>query len=232
VFAPKFPKEFSVALRCEEYSTVSTSTIQRMIVPLFEFLGRNPANLVQMYNMYEFAKITAITFHIDLATSTTTPFLIVGGVLPYSASSTVAPSDLAGQADSKARLASVFQKTRISWTLPAEKYLGNVLQSSQFWINKAQSLSSTPVSVEEPTFVLVTQHPTGATMDYIYQTVITYHCQFFEPLVNNISTQEFEKVPERRSKHDTERSCSEPKLNKDLDRSQFTELLKIFEARH
>jgi len=216
-FAPKFPKEFSVSLREEEYSVVSTGTIQRVIVPILEFLGRNPDKLVQMYSMYTLCKVTAVTVHLDIATSTNIPFLIVGGVLPYSQAASVIPSDLAGLPETKVRIASVFGKTRMSWRLPAEKYLGNVQQTNLYWINKVQSLSSSPVSVEEPTFVLLTQHPTGATMDYVYQTVITYHVQFFDLLVNNLAASQFDVIsPEPKSKE------------KDLDSSQITEFMKLF----
>jgi hypothetical protein len=171
-----------------------------------------------MYQLYTFAKVTAITIHLDLASSTTTPFLVAGGVLPYSGASTVGPSDLAGQADSKVTLASVFQKTRLRWSLPVEKFLGNVFQSSQFWINKAQSLSTSPVSVDEPTFVWLTQHPTGATMDYIWQMVITYHVQFFDPVISNLSL-EFEPVQD----HDQQ---------KKTDSSRITEFIRMLESGH
>jgi hypothetical protein len=180
--------------------------------------------------MYTFAKITAITVTVDIALTKAPSFVIAGGVLPFSQAASVTPSDLSGIAGSKVTLASVFSKTRMKWVLPVEKYLGQVSQTNLYWINKTQALSSTPVSQDEPTFVWLTQNPTGADMEYIWQSVVTYHTQFFDPIVNNLSDPEFQKEEEQKP------ISLSPSYFEDLDKvsikpDKLNELIHLFRKR-
>jgi hypothetical protein len=182
--APQFPTEASVALHYFDTNWVSTGIQQRIIVPLVEMLGLKPQKLDQYFGMYTFYKLTAVAVKMSFCSASGgNPFVVVGGVLPYAGATSVSQFDLANIAGAKCRAVPMAAETRMNWDLPTEKYLGNVFQTSQFWIDQAQSASTSPVSQEEPVFCLVVQHPSGKEMQYVYDLRVTFHCEFFNPLV-------------------------------------------------
>jgi hypothetical protein len=184
VHAPLFPTETSVALKWYDNGFVSSGVQQRIVLPIVEMLSHKPQKLDQYFQMYTFYKLTAISVKLKLAsTSTGNPFLVTGGVLPYAGSTSITSFDLANVANARNDVVALGTKTVMSWDLGVERYLGNVFQTSQFWIDEAQSASTSPVSQEEPALCIVIQHPTGKEMQYVFELMVTYHCQFFDPLV-------------------------------------------------
>jgi hypothetical protein len=187
-FAPKFPKEFSVSLSKNSLQTITgVSVAERYIIPLVEYLSYDPLNLIQLYTMYEHSKVTAVVLHAEISNFGTTPILVVSSVLPYNQVSTVLPVDLASSAGAKKKLVSgLVGKTVLSMRIPVEKWLGAVLQSSQFWVDSSQSNSLTPISVEEPTLLMMIAPSSGNPMSYMINWTVTFHTQFFNPIVNQI----------------------------------------------
>jgi len=186
VYAPPFPTEFSVALRSNTVSTVAASSATRRYnVALLEYVSYDPLNLVQFYTMYEFSKITAIEVHYEISNYGTTPIVCTSAVVPWSQFATVAPTALATVAKAKNKIiGGLVGKVSLRQKFPAEHYLGNVAQSSQYWIDSAQSNSLTPVSVEEPTHLLTIEATPGNNMSYTISATVIFHIQFFQPICN------------------------------------------------
>jgi len=70
-------------------------------------------------------------------------------------------------------------------TFYTERVLGEPVLS-KYWISNAQSLSSSPIDVNEPVIVYIMQ-PLGASATGILQYDVVYHCQFFNLETPNLS---------------------------------------------
>jgi hypothetical protein len=178
--APPFPRELSCKLYVENYDTIDSSTAQRTVIPLLEFLSRTPGKALQLYQLYNLCKITKIVVQFNIAQYGLNPFLFIGAVVPYSDALTISPADLGAQSGRKHRVIPLATRQTITFVLPAEWYFGNILQTSQYWINQTQAISASPVSTEEPSLCVLIQHPTGKQMQYVWDYTIEFCCQFFD----------------------------------------------------
>jgi len=199
VFAPNMPKEFSVSLvdRQSVNAAIPAAAPAAFysIYGLLEFLNKRPLYCNELYLLYKFARVTAVQYHFEIINTGVVPIEAMFAVCPY-ADAVVPPTpQQLGEKPGVVRHiispAGGMDRRSISKTCKAEDWFGNPYFTRDYWVNAAQSVSATPLDVDEPVglFCLAsTANIVGAQATYISK--ITYHIQFFDLELNqpNLNT--------------------------------------------
>ncbi len=183
-FAPLMPREFSVALCDRINGTVTSSTtLSTTFYPLVEYFGRLPMYAAQLYDIYKYSRVTAITLQIILINTGTQPVELAVAVVPYSDLAGLTLGYIVERPRSIRKIASAsggLDRVEISRTEISEQAFGNPYLDRDFWVDATQAASTTPLDSREPGIVIGTQSVTGTAASYYLEVKATYHLQFFD----------------------------------------------------
>jgi hypothetical protein len=194
VFAPLMPKEFSVALVDRQQISVNaipagSTTGYQNIYGLIEFLNKRPLYSTQFYALYKFARLTAVSYHFEVVNTGAVPIEAMFAICPYVDAAAPPVTAQIGEKPGVVRhiisSAGGMDRRTISKTCKAEDWFGNPYFTRDYWVNAAQSVSVTPLDVEEPVGLFCIANlsltlPASATI--VSKT--TYHIQFFDLEMN------------------------------------------------
>jgi hypothetical protein len=191
VRSPKMPHELSVALTYasqDEFGTAASPVITTN--GMLEYLNHNPLYSAQLFQIYRYCKITAFEVEIDVFNKGTNPIEVVVGSCPQVEVSTMTAARLAEKTTSVKKIVSSaggLDRCRIRKFFNNMAILGEPF-TSKYWMSYSQSLSTTPIDVNEPVLAVLLAFAGGSTtisavLNYRYK----YHCQFFELLTPNVS---------------------------------------------
>lgn len=178
-------KELSVALSFYNSTTLvgSPGTVKSLI-GIVEFLGSRPLYTTQMYAIYKYCRVTAVTLQATFVNTGAVPVNMCIAVMPYSAASTATNVQMIEKPGSIRKFISQtggLDRASIQRTASAQDWFGNPYFTKDYWIDNTQSSSSTPLDVNEPIFVLGVSDLAGAGLVTGQLTwKITFQCQFFD----------------------------------------------------
>lgn len=185
------PQELSVCLAYanqDEFGTAASPIIATN--GIVEFLNHNPLYAAQLFQIYRYCKVTAFEVQIDVFNKGTNPIEFVVGWCPQVEVSAITAARLSEKTTSTRKIISPaggLDRARISKTFNGQSILGEPF-TSKYWMSYSQSLSTTPIDVNEPVLAIVLAYAGGSTtvsavINYRYK----YHCQFFELLTPSTS---------------------------------------------
>jgi hypothetical protein len=185
------PRELSVCLTYasqDEFGATASPVI--MTNGMLEYLNHNPLYAAQLFQIYRYAKVTAIQIELDVFNKGTNPIEVVVGHVPQVEVSAITAARLAEKTSSTKRIVSAaggLDRTRIVKFFDAQAILGEPF-TSKYWMSYSQSLSTTPIDVNEPVLAVVLAYAGGSTtVTAVINYRIKYHCQFFELLTPALS---------------------------------------------
>ncbi len=184
-FAPTMPREFSVALAERSFQQLSAITVPTQFVySTLEFLGRTPTYLTELYAIYKYARVTAITLEVKIVNLASAPVEAVIAVLPFSEITGFTLEKAVERPGSVRRVVSGaggIDQATLKKTITAESAFGQPYLDRDFWIDSSQATSITPLDSREPAIVAFVQGmATAASVTYNIETRATFHCQFFD----------------------------------------------------
>jgi hypothetical protein len=209
VFAPLMPKEFSVALVDRQQIQINgipagSVTGYQNVYGLLEFLNKRPLYSNELYLLYKFCRVTAVTYHFEVVNTGLTPIEILFTVCPYV--DAVVPPTQAQIGEKPGVVRHIISpqggmdRRSLTKTCRAEDWFGNPYFTRDYWVNAAQSVSVTPLDVEEPVGLFCVANLSAtviASATIVSKT--TYHLQFFDLELNqtpNLTTRVVEIIKE------------------------------------
>jgi hypothetical protein len=178
------PEELSVALRFQDrdqYNLTASPIIKGF--GLLEFLNQRPLYSAELFQIYRYCKITRVDILFEVCNQISQPIQAITGFLPFVDIAGITADRLSEKIDSVRRLMSPqggLDRVIIRKSYVCEKVIGEPVLS-KYWMSNAQSLSSTPIDVNEPALVYVLANGgTAGVISAIVNYRITYHCQFFD----------------------------------------------------
>jgi hypothetical protein len=183
------PLEFSVSLKTTFLNTgTALAAPTQLLFPLVEFYGYNPQYMAQLYTLYRYAKITALSVRHTIINTGTPPVEFAIGVLPATEITGASPRNLSETPGGRFRLIGPVSGTcrsTLTALYPVEKYLGNVDQTSEYWVNSTQAANTVVINVNEPCHA-VAINGSSSPFSYVLDSEITWHCQFFDLRFNQL----------------------------------------------
>lgn len=182
------PTRFSVALRAHNTTAISASSESTTAIGLVEFLNRRPLYTAELFAMYRYCKVRAVTINMQVINTYTTspvPLQAAIGVIPYDQVSSVTMDRLLETRGSVKTIVSPpggMDRASLSRKFNVAQEFGIQPFDKTYWMTDAQSISATPVDSAEPTIVLAVDNIPSSTATYsaTIDWVITYHVDFFD----------------------------------------------------
>lgn len=181
------PRELSVCLKNTDYMQFYPSS-PSFVVQIFgmtEFLAYRPLYCLEMYQIYKYARITAVSFELRVTNqSTTIPLMMSVGTVAYSDASGITPDRFWERTTTVRKQVSVqggIDRGVLKRTFVPQDVLGQPYLDQKYWIDVSQSASTTPVDANEPVILYCVSGLNGTgfgacTMNWD----IKYHIQFFD----------------------------------------------------
>jgi hypothetical protein len=179
--SPPMPTELSVALRYTDTLSYTLAASTNFAYGMLEFLSFRPLYTDQLYSLYRYCKVTAVDVQIEVNNTGSTAMQYAMGYVPQLAASTMSYARLTERAGTVHKNVSAkggMDRAIISKTFGVEKCLGEPVLS-KYWVSNSQSLSTSPIDVNEPVISVALQNLEGSVFSAAVALRITYHCQFF-----------------------------------------------------
>jgi hypothetical protein len=184
--ANPIPSEFSVALCNTDYDYFATGTsysIRRF--GMVEFLSYRPLYCLELYQIYKYARITAVDFELRVNnTSTTIPLMAAIGFASYADVAGITPDRFWERPTTIRKNISVqggLDRVVLRKTFVPQDCYGQPYLDQKFWVDVSQSASTTPLDANEPVVLYCLSGLDGGNMGTCYvDWRIRYHIQFFD----------------------------------------------------
>lgn len=173
----------------EEDIRVDSTAPQWKVFGLFEFLGDLPMYSRVLYQMYAYARITAVHIKMEIVNTGTVPLTATMCPIPFVDSpagtgSTLVPGAAAEYpraVTTQIGTATGMSKAQLSRTWAAFDQLGQPVFASNFWVDEPQAAATTPNDVRQPIIYCVVDatDPTLTWSANITYT-LTFHVQWFD----------------------------------------------------
>jgi hypothetical protein len=180
------PTEFSVSLCNTDYDFFSTGTSYSIRkFGLVEFLAYRPLYCLELYQIYKYARITAVDFELRVNnTSTTIPLMAAIGFVSNADAAAMTPDRFWERPTTTRKNMSVqggMDKVVLRKTFVPQDCYGQPYLDQKFWVDVSQSASTTPIDANEPVILYVLSGLDGGNMGSCYvDWKIRYHVQFFD----------------------------------------------------
>ena len=183
---PKLPQEMEFSSAYSTYDIRAANTTPSVqIFGLIDFYNQLPAFAASFYQIYKYARINAVTVHVELVSTGSEPLIIAADVLPYSQanSSLVDPHYIAARPRAISRIvggSSGASRVVLRKTWKTAETLGQLNYSDSAWQSYTEALSVLPDADHPFVCVAVDSVLSSATWagEAVYR--VTYHMQFFE----------------------------------------------------
>jgi len=150
-----------------------------------DFYNQLPAFAASFYKIYKYARINAITVHVEVVSLGAEPIIIAADVLPYSQanSSLVDPHYIASRPRAISKITGTstgMSKITLQKTWKTAENTGQLNYSDSAWQSYSEALSVLP-DPDHPFVCVSVDSVLGSatwTADTVYH--VTYHMQFFE----------------------------------------------------
>jgi hypothetical protein len=183
---PKLPRELEFSSMYSTYDIrLANTTPAVRIFGLIDFYNQLPAYAASFYQIYKYARINAITLHVELVTTGTEPMIIAADILPYTQANSTAvdPHFIASRPRAISRICGAsagMSRVTLNRTYKTAESLGQLNYSDSAWQSYSEALSVIP-DPDHP-FLCISMDSVNAAgiwgADAAYR--ITYHMQFFE----------------------------------------------------
>lgn len=181
------PRELSVALDNTDYMAFNPSSPSYVfqIFGMTEFLSYRPLYLLELYQIYKYARVTAVTFEFRVTNqSTTLPVMMAIGTSAYSDASGMTPDRFWERTTTIRKQVSVqggLDRGVLRKTFVPQDILGQPYLDQKFWIDVSQSASTTPVDTNEPVILYCVSGLNGSGFGACtFNWKIRYHIQMFD----------------------------------------------------
>ena len=180
------PREFSVALKFTQFDKRNSNTQPSSFAfGLFEPLGNKPQFMNEMFAIYRYAKILAVSIRMEVVNVSGTPLLHALAPIPWGAATTTFdPQLLAERPRSVSKLVSASSgigKSTISRKYFSFDELGVPVYDKQHYFDSAQASASTPQDQEAPAILgSIGAADQTSTWAALTTYTIVYHLQFFD----------------------------------------------------
>jgi hypothetical protein len=183
--APKLPAEFSVSLVNTDYDSLAVASFATRRFGIVEFLSYRPLYCLELYQIYKYARVTAVTIELKVVnTSTTIPIVVALGQCPYADSAGLTPDRAWETPGTKRQVVSVqggLDRATVRRTFVAQDCYGQPYLDQKYWIDVSQSASASPIDQNEPIAYYVISDMAGSgpiACKVDFKT--TFHIQFFD----------------------------------------------------
>jgi len=182
------PHEFQIALKMTrtDERTGGQTTQAATKWPLLEFNANLPMFAAQLYQIYRFARITAIHLQMEVVnTSSTQPLTCVMCVLPLVRVNAItdprAVSDVPNAITKQVGLSTGMSRVVLNKTYVSQKELGqSILSGSEFTQTYSEALSAASQDDFPSIYAGVIASSTGGNWTGIIKYVAIYHLEFSE----------------------------------------------------
>jgi hypothetical protein len=203
------PSEMQMALRHRDTDIrVDYNLPSYRTFGLFEFLTHQPMYSRILYQLYKFARITAVNVKMEVVNTGSTAVTASMCVLPWidtpaGGGPVLDPQDAAEYPRSITKQvgnSTGMSKATLQRTWPAFDQLGQPVYSPDFWVTATQAASSTPVNPDQPVVYCVID-ATDGTLNWSANVsyTLTFHVQWFN--LERDTLDELEDVVSIVSKH-------------------------------
>jgi hypothetical protein len=175
------PTELSVALKMADETTQILAAPGNLTYGILEFFALRPLYSAQLYQLYRYCKITAVDVNVQLVNTGASTVEVAIGYVPQLEASTATYVRLAEKTGSLRKIISAkggLDRVTFTRRYGVEALLGEPVLS-KYWMTNSQSLSITPLDVNEPVLSIAYRNVDGSTSNMSTTVRITYHCQFF-----------------------------------------------------
>lgn len=193
--AKRIPSELSVALVNTDYDNhdISPSFVARKF-GIVEFLAFRPLYCLELYQIYKYARITAVEIELRVCNkSGSDPLMMALGMCPNSDFSGLTPDRAWETPGTKRRLLSTkggMDKGVLKKTFVGQNAYGQPYLDQKFWVDVTQSASTTPIDANEPiAYYMLSSGSGGAVPSCLIEYKTTYHIQFFDLKIPSSSIQ-------------------------------------------
>jgi hypothetical protein len=149
---------------------------------LLEFLSSVPGYTNTLYDLYKWCKILSVHVNYNIVNTSTNPVQVVFGVIPNNGTLGMTIDRAAEIPKSTVKLLSSqggLDKVVVTKIYNTQAMVGSAV-AEKYWVNKAQSVSSTPLEAEEPVMFVMAQPLISVNWSTQLIVDITYHCEFFD----------------------------------------------------
>jgi hypothetical protein len=184
--ANPLPTELSVSLTNTDYDQFATPTsFSVRKFGMLEFLSYRPLYCLELYQIYKYARITAVDFELRVNnTSTTTPLMAAIGFVSNADVSGMTPDRFWERNSTVRKNISVqggMDRAVLRKTFVPQECYGQPYLDQKFWVDVSQSASTTPIDANEPVILYALSGLDGGNMGTSYvDWRIRYHIQFFD----------------------------------------------------
>lgn len=138
---------------------------------MLEYLKNVPQYAPELYQLYKYSRVVAVTYHFEVVNLSQRPFEMMGTVMPYdeSTSSSVAQaSEKPGVVRRLISGAGGIDKAVMTQTCTAQSWFGNPFYTKDYWVDENQANNSTPLDQYAPAYLfLATPVLPGSSMSFV-----------------------------------------------------------------
>lgn len=177
------------ALNYSQVVTVaSTALTSLQTFGLFEFLNDVPGYTTELYTLYRYAKIHAVSVHIDIINNGGTPLTVAMAAVPdNSLTSSTTPRELTEARGSVYVMtggSSAYNRATLKKLYFSENELGQRTFEKAHWITQAQAVSAAVRNREDPLIAVISQASDGvSSSSWILTYRCVYHVEWFSPVL-------------------------------------------------
>lgn len=183
---PRLPSEFEFSSKYSTYDIrIANTTPSTYVFGLMDFYNQLPAFAASFYQIYKYARINAITAHVEVVCTGTEPVIIAADVLPYSQanSSLVDPHFIASRPRAISKItgsSTGMSRVALQKTWKTAENTGQLNYSDSAWQSYSEALSVLP-DPNHP-FICISVDSVLSSATWAAEAVyhVTYHMQFFE----------------------------------------------------
>lgn len=183
---PPLPKYFPVQVRATVTDNLTLTSNASRTFGILEYLGNQPLYINKLYAMYRYSVVTGVTVEARLTNNASSGAVSFGmAVMPASdvpSTNIDEITEMPGSKHDTVASSNGMNKSILKISANAQSVFGAPYFTRDFWINSAQSISSTPLDAQEPVIVSLvsdqTGVPTGITA--LIQYFITFNAVFFD----------------------------------------------------
>lgn len=187
---PRLPRQLEVSLKGQymDQQTGGSTFPANRAYALTEFDTHLPRFAAELYQIYRYARITAVGITMDIVnTSSTQPLYAALAVVPYAeATGSWAPfhyTEMPGSVTTSVGLSSGASQRRIRKLAITDRELGAMTTSGNEFAQTYSQALAAATRIDAPAIVGSVQSETGASWTGVIRYEVVYHIQFYE-LIN------------------------------------------------
>lgn len=190
IFASPLPNELSVALRSTQfYSRAAASTYSKYNNGMMELLGAAPGYSAQLYQIYKYARVTAVSIRVEIQNESTQSLLAVLAPCAYSDISAVTVNELSQIPTAINRTVGPtagFSRCVVNHTYDPFYVYGQRVNTNTFFMSYSQSIAAVPLDQLSPLITLMVGPADGvSSVAFNLQLTLVYHLQYFDLFTQN-----------------------------------------------